>query len=71
MSNGNESAYPNELASPTNDGYLSTAGLTKRELFAAMAMQGLLARNDMTSEARAIYAIEHADDLIATLEKFK
>lgn len=35
-------AFPNALASPTNDGFLSTAGLTKRELFAAMAMQSIL-----------------------------
>lgn len=42
MSNANEPAYPNELASPTNDSYLSTSGLTKRELIAAMALQGLL-----------------------------
>jgi len=43
-------------------------GLTKRELFAAMAMQGLAARLDMTSEDRAIYAVECADDLLAALE---
>ncbi|WP_329759297.1 hypothetical protein [Stenotrophomonas geniculata] len=47
-------------------------GLTKRELFAAMAMQGLCSRNDgELSHHRAAYAVEHADDLLAALEKSK
>lgn len=47
-------------------------GLTKRELFAAMAMQGLCARNDgELSHNRAAYAVEHADDLLAALDKSK
>lgn len=42
MKNGDQPAIPNALAVRTNDGYMSTAGLTKRELIAAMALQGLL-----------------------------
>lgn len=69
MSKANEPAYPNELAAPTNDGYLSTVGLTKLELFAAMAMQGLMSRVDIGSEERANYAVENAKDLLAELER--
>lgn len=50
--------------------------LTKRELFAAMAMQGLVARgynSKMTGDAKykpiATEALLHADALIAELEK--
>tara|TARA_R110000772_G_scaffold4094_2_gene14446 strand:- start:3000 stop:3221 length:222 start_codon:yes stop_codon:yes gene_type:complete len=68
--NGSQSAYP-------TNGDLTYDGLTKRELFAAMAMQGLLAGHD---EARvyegepgpkntAIDAIRVADALIAELAK--
>jgi hypothetical protein len=50
----------------------SEGGLTKRELFAAMAMQGLCAINDgELSHNRAAYAVEHADDLLAALDKSK
>lgn len=48
----------------------SFIGLTKRELFAAMAMQGLLAadpKHNMSSDDIAKYAIEQADDLIKAL----
>lgn len=45
-------------------------GLTKREYFAAMAMQGSIANED-TSSARdhALYAISCADALIDALNK--
>lgn len=75
MSKGNEPAYPNELAAPTNDGYLSTAGLTKREYFAGLAMQGILScRPDPVSdaswnEAVAAWSVIAADSLLAELEK--
>lgn len=73
MSNANEPAYPNELASPTNDGYLSTSGLTKRELFAAMAMQGFLSNKahatSFAPEEDAQYVIRIADALLAELER--
>lgn len=71
MKNGDQPAIPNALAVRTNDGYMSTSGLTKRELFAAMAMQGLMANGEMLSHERAAYAVEHADDLLAALEKSK
>lgn len=55
--------------------------MTKRELFAAMAMQGLIARGTQHtaelpdgkklsgSEATAHYAVTHADALLSALEK--
>lgn len=49
------------------------AGLTKRELFAAMAMQGLLSNPDelisqWDEETVAVSAKRHADALLAALE---
>ncbi len=62
MTNGNDKVYP------TSD--CSQDTLTKRELFAAMAMQGLLAHD---SDRRIAYiaddAVEAADALIAELNK--
>lgn len=74
MSKANEPAYPNELAAPTNDGYLSTCGLTKREYFAGLAMQGMLSgeyREATPDQAKWVSknAVEQADALLAELEK--
>ncbi|TAA20317.1 hypothetical protein EA660_18170 [Pseudoxanthomonas winnipegensis] len=47
-------------------------GLTKRELFAAMAMQGVNACSEFADarvEIIAKYAVEQADALLAALEK--
>lgn len=63
MSNGNELAYP------WGENGTVMGGLTKRELFAAMAMQGLVEKTNMLSHERAQYAVEHADDLLAALER--
>lgn len=61
--NGKSNAYPNPLRG-------GTGGLTKRELFAAMAMQGLLASEvTATHEEFAASAVEQADALLAALEK--
>jgi hypothetical protein len=55
-----------------------TSGLTKREYFAAMAMQGLLARSEFSWEQEiqfghcvqcAKLAVQAADSLIAELNK--
>ena len=65
----NDSAYPRTYAERNRC-------LTKRELFAAMAMQGILANPDGSmvqwdEERVALAATEHADALIAELEKAK
>jgi hypothetical protein len=47
-----------------------TTGLTKREYFAAMALQGLLGNNNNYVYS-VISAVEFADDLINELNKTK
>lgn len=43
-------------------------GLTKRELFAAMAMQGLVASTALYPSECAKRSVEHADALLAALD---
>ncbi|MCX2894846.1 hypothetical protein ORG27_14800 [Stenotrophomonas lactitubi] len=72
MKNGDQPAIPNALAVRTNDGYMSTSGLTKRELFAAMAMQGIRATLPVMQSRYADVAdaaVSQADALLAALEK--
>jgi len=48
----------------------TTGGLTKREYFAGLAMQGYIAAQaDGNLEERAQWAVEHADALLLALEK--
>ena len=64
MTTGNLPAYPIEAEKTY---YL---GLTKRELFAAMAMQGLLSSNMNGGwEEFSWRSVKHADTLIAELNK--
>ncbi len=68
---------PHDLACPLidttgNRGPYLNLGLTKREYFAAMAMQGLLAcpaRTDAPDDFVAQWAVNAADALIAALNK--
>lgn len=49
-----------------------TEGLTKREYFAGLAMQGILASGFQTTTGKIIEsAIEHADELLKALENEK
>lgn len=76
MSAANESAFP--LFDPGIPGTfapLTNAGLTKREYFAAMAMQGLVAAlsgirtgGSYDTGELGIIAVEHADALLAALD---
>ena len=75
MGNANESAFPISMG-PVSDGdYIP--GLTKRELFAAMAMQGYLASVGVVGgpvprdEDIARYSVDTADALLAALEETK
>lgn len=56
-------AFPREYMN-----HVVCPGLTKRELFAAMAMQGLLA-NIEHMDFDATLAVDCADELITALEK--
>lgn len=44
-------------------------GLTKREYFAAMAMQGIVTRQSYDPDDMASFAVDYADALIAQLQK--
>jgi len=70
MSNENGNLPANSLHPAINpDG--SSAGLTKREYFAALAMQGLLTNGHcdlLFPEQNAKRAINHADELLKQLE---
>ena len=65
---GQDSAFPGNFP-----GRFSPSGLTKRELFAAMAMQGICAspfENEADDPIRsdALMAVRLADALLAALE---
>lgn len=56
-----------EMARQIDELRSQTKGLTKREHFAALAMQGILARGDHGNVVRN--SLEYADALIAQLNK--
>jgi len=64
MTNGNDTAFPSNCEDDTD-------GLTKREYFAAMAMQGFLSdgSQDLAPEQCARAGVRHADALIAALNE--
>ena len=66
--NGNDAAYPSNFVP---ERYNPEFGLTKRELFAAMAFQGLLADPYSTQEFpdMASISVQVADALVAELSK--
>lgn len=71
---GNELAFPHtELDSYSGTPCNQHFGLTKRELFAAMAMQGILANSEITKSHKDLNiektAIKCADALINELNK--
>lgn len=85
MSNGDKPAYPVSITehtgfSPTHEKIYTTnvdGGLTKREMFAMAAMQGLLSGHSeyfhgngpvMIPEMVAKHAVEYADALLKQLE---
>jgi hypothetical protein len=82
MNNGDLPAMPNNtdmqtlgcmgMMNTVADFYRHGAGLTKREIFAMAAMQGLLARHgddDYPAMSIAAYSVAHADALLAELGK--
>ena len=74
MSNANEPAYPILLHEGEElPGGVEPSGITKREHFAAMAMQGFLACPGVSATNRhiAIGSVACADELLAALEEPK
>jgi len=77
--NGNKPAYPlftNQIDGLTGSTeiVLNNEGLTKRELLAAMAMQGILAsdtENQHNNKNVVGWSVEAADALLAELAKEK
>ena len=71
--NDNDPAFPiPHFARPDGHVDYGFSGLTKRELFAAIAMQGILANPDCnakTYEAYAVDGVRYADALLAELAK--
>lgn len=67
--NANLPAFPTTASNYTDD----QPGLTKREYFAAMAMQGLLACPDVNGSQSelASHSINFADALLSALEEKK
>jgi hypothetical protein len=69
---GSQQAYPHTLVRRDawgNQDSAAGAGLTKRELFAAMAMQGMLACDKPSDLGCAERALAYADALLAALDQ--
>lgn len=71
MTHGNESAFPEVQEQPQFNHH--SYGLTKREYFASMAMQGIVSSpyDDYSHASVAFYAVGMADALIEELNKQK
>lgn len=69
MTNGKDPAWPQ----PTDSKVLNRRGLTKREYFAAQAMQGIMSAGYRDDQAYLVapVAVEMADALIEELNKTK
>ena len=66
-----EQAFPSQELNSDGSHYHGSLGLTKREYFAAKAMQGMLADGSAKSgcDLYARAAVEFADALLAAMEK--
>jgi hypothetical protein len=59
-------------AMPVADEYQDCCGLTKREMFAMAAMQGMLSGHTMVSDdALAVHSVKIANALLAEMERTK
>lgn len=66
---GASPAYPTLDHNPHIGLQLRDCGLTKRELFAAMAMQGVIASDSLHPDDNAAFAVQQADLLLKELAK--
>ena len=73
MSNKDEPAYPHQQIDSDGHHHATDSGLTKREVFAKAAMQGMLANPhvfaEMSKEKIVPESIKFADALLKELEK--
>ena len=68
--NHDDPAFPQVTKITSGQEFLGSLGLTKRELFATMAMQGILSCNSVVQDT-AGWAVKYADALIKELNKEK
>lgn len=72
MSNQDQPAFPLTLREGEKfEGVSNIDGLTKREYFAVMAMQGVIASDSTLFSVVASVSVQLADELIKELEKMK
>ena len=71
IGNVEQKTNPNHVAFPQHPNRSRDSGLTKREYFAAMAMQGIMSypRMQQTNEKEAAFCVAMADALIEALNK--
>jgi len=70
MKNGDKPSQPLQAQDPNGDLRAPEHGLTKREYFAALAMQAMISRDVVIPSKIAKDAINFADRLLAELEKY-
>lgn len=73
MENGKQNVYPITIEDNGNPS-VTHLGLTKREYFSGLAMQGMMANQGLNSYENntiAEWSIEMADELLAKLDKTK
>lgn len=68
MKNADQPAHPTVSLNVKSGNVENFDGLTKREYFAAMAMQGMLANSFWGEQDVAEQAIRYADELLKQLE---
>lgn len=72
MKNGDLPAMPIQIDGGEQYATVAYEGLSKREMFAMAAMQGILScDNSEFTNVAAISAVAHADALLAELERSK
>lgn len=69
MENKNLPAFPTLGDVSHNPQWVTEGGLTKREYFAAMALQGIMSKQYVTCEGAAKTAVQAADELLNQLDK--
>ena len=71
MENSNKPAYPisEEMTDRIDSGITIYTGLTKREYFAGLAMQGICTDDRLSPVLIAELAVSIADELLKQLEK--
>jgi hypothetical protein len=72
VNNSDQPAFPTKELLESTDVVFKKGGLTKREYFAGLALQGFLSRdiNNMDGSEIVGASISYADELLQQLEEF-